>query len=396
MNQVLIIGAFDRYNYGDLLFPLVIKKQLNEINPDFSFNFFGLVKSDLTGVGGVATEDLLTFYKSCSQADKKVSIIIAGGEAIDASWSSLFAALNTKFQTLEWVIRKTRLPIPLNNFARMGLKGRTTFPFTFSKSEFDGVKAVIYNSLGGSNVPNLSQKDKARLSEIVKDVDYLSVRDKLTQKNIQNLGGNSQLFPDSAILMSKFFPKDKLYQLVSKQVSKYVEENKNNYLFFQVNKNFGKYYNSELGRNLEKISKEFDTQICLCPIGIALNHEDQDGLLSVKATMNIDSQLFSDVTIWDIMYLIANSKAYMGTSLHGAITAMSFAIPYIGLAITKLNSYLETWGVEGINHVYAVKDMVSGFKNAISVDSHLLRKSASYQIMKSEESFEIINDILCQ
>src|SRR5699024_2081618 len=49
--------------------------------------------------------------------------------------------------------------------------------------------------------------------------------------------------------------------------------------------------------------------------------------------------------IYEIMGLIAFSKVYLGTSLHGAITAMSYLVPAIGLnrKVHKLESYMRTW-----------------------------------------------------
>ena len=50
-----IIGAFDRYNYGDLLFPIVIEKYIKENKKDllekYDLRYFGLVESDLSSVG---------------------------------------------------------------------------------------------------------------------------------------------------------------------------------------------------------------------------------------------------------------------------------------------------------------------------------------------------------
>jgi hypothetical protein len=45
------------------------------------------------------------------------------------------------------------------------------------------------------------------------------------------------------------------------------------------------------------------------------------------------------------MYLIARARAFVGTSLHGNITALSYAVPHLGLteSIPKLASFLETW-----------------------------------------------------
>ena len=63
VEDILIIGAFDRYNYGDLLFPIILEKQLQTYGQDFRFQFLGLVKSDLRPQGGIPTQGLKEFYR---------------------------------------------------------------------------------------------------------------------------------------------------------------------------------------------------------------------------------------------------------------------------------------------------------------------------------------------
>ena len=45
------------------------------------------------------------------------------------------------------------------------------------------------------------------------------------------------------------------------------------------------------------------------------------------------------------MFAISNASLYVGTSLHGLITAQSFGRPYVGLNknLPKLDSYIKTW-----------------------------------------------------
>lgn len=45
------------------------------------------------------------------------------------------------------------------------------------------------------------------------------------------------------------------------------------------------------------------------------------------------------------MYLVSKSSIYVGTSLHGLITAQSYNIPFIALnkGISKIDNYCKTW-----------------------------------------------------
>ena len=53
------------------------------------------------------------------------------------------------------------------------------------------------------------------------------------------------------------------------------------------------------------------------------------------------------------MFLISISKIYIGTSLHGMITAQSFNIPFVGLnrKIEKLEGYIKYWIDENYENI---------------------------------------------
>lgn len=56
MKSINIIGAFDRYNYGDLLFPIIIEEYIKKYNCElikkYKLEYYALVQSDLSKVGG--------------------------------------------------------------------------------------------------------------------------------------------------------------------------------------------------------------------------------------------------------------------------------------------------------------------------------------------------------
>ena len=53
--KIKIFAASDRNNYGDLLFPLVIKKILEKDFPNYTIENYGIIKSDLSFFGALPT-----------------------------------------------------------------------------------------------------------------------------------------------------------------------------------------------------------------------------------------------------------------------------------------------------------------------------------------------------
>ena len=58
--KIAIVGAFDRYNYGDLLMPLIVKSEIekNFSNMKIEFDFYGLVEANMEYCCGISTKKL--------------------------------------------------------------------------------------------------------------------------------------------------------------------------------------------------------------------------------------------------------------------------------------------------------------------------------------------------
>lgn len=390
MEKILIIGAFDRYNYGDLLFPLIIEKQLDTYGQDFKYEFFGIVQSDLSALGGKPTADLQAFYRECNRPGQNVHIIIAGGEALGVSWNSLLAALNKPFQKVHKHHVKVSKVLDLNLLSKWLLKGKTTLPFVFDKKDFSSVKTVIMNSLGGSGITPALFARYPWMRPKLQQADYLAVRDRVTLANLKENGVDAMLFPDSAILMSEFYTMEVLEKGVTMDVRNFVRQDRGKYLFFQINRKTTVGKEALIASELDKIYEDSGLALCLCPIGKALNHDDHEALHAVRARLKSPSTYFDADNIWDIMYLIANSAIYIGTSLHGAITALSFEVPHVGLVTEKLDAYLGTWGVKDNQFAVGFDKIYEQYKVAVAVAPGELARSKNHQFVEIKKAFYLI------
>ncbi|MBV4467412.1 hypothetical protein KVG95_29280, partial [Pseudomonas sp. SWRI79] len=93
MKQYQIVGPFDRYNYGDLLFPLILEKALQSESGSI-VNYYGLIDSDLSQYSGKPTRSIKDFYQQTKSGDH---VIIAGGESLCTSWADLYSYLSPAF-----------------------------------------------------------------------------------------------------------------------------------------------------------------------------------------------------------------------------------------------------------------------------------------------------------
>ncbi len=65
MKKLALFGPHDRFNYGDLLFAIMLEYGLNKIKPNyFRFKKYSLVDADFTSKGGFKTQALEEIIKA--------------------------------------------------------------------------------------------------------------------------------------------------------------------------------------------------------------------------------------------------------------------------------------------------------------------------------------------
>jgi hypothetical protein len=383
-----ILGAYDRHNYGDLLFPIILKEVLTAALGDrYELHICGISRSDLTRYGALKTKSIGDLYELINKNDKSSILLIAGGDVLTAQWSSILLSLNHKARIFMKGATITNRFLNRNKLAKFILGGKSELPFVINKSDFPGLQKVIYNSVGGTNFQKLENRDDRPLS-----ADYISVRDQKLYIAIKERNKSVELIPDSAIIMSKFYPVNELIKSVHPRVKELSQ--KQPFVFFQINKQLASNSEAYLARILKTISHQHNLKICLCPIGRANHHEDHIPLKRIHDLLKDESFYIDEPSIWDTMYLIASSKIYIGSSLHGAITAMSYNTPYMGIKVSKLNDYLKTWSFEPLNKVHNFSEISSAFSDILTIEKEKLSSSRDTQIELIEQSFNQIVNVI--
>ncbi|WP_370793960.1 polysaccharide pyruvyl transferase family protein [Bacteroides stercorirosoris] len=392
MRKLIIVAPNDRYNYGDLIFSYIIKEKLKNIYSDF-INV-ATVKNDLTKFGGDIVKPISAIYNL--HDNENYDIIIAGGESLCSDWSVCvsylkpeFAVFNRILKALGLLFDASKVSNMQNKIGRFFFNGKTKYPYTIGKNEIANIRHIYYNSLGGSN---LTEKDITTCSQrILGEVDYISVRDENSYDLLNRLNIKVNLCPDSAILMSDIFTFDVLESKITTSVYEYIKRYCGNYIVFQINKNIGMTHIDEICALLKSIIATCNLNICLCPVGFALGHDDPVALSAIYKKMNNDMiELMTDISIWDIMSLISSSRLFIGSSLHGVVTAMSYSIPYIGLKVPKTLKYIRTWGIRSEITCSEKIDIKHNIDNVFKINTGELQKNSIEQKAMVNKSFEKI------
>lgn len=340
-NKIYIFGPHDRFNYGDLLFPIMLEYAFKKMsNQSFDFIKASIVSSDLTKLGGCKSISYKSLNKKIADGD---IIIVAGGESLKAKWKVLYSFINKPYS---WLVNRPSLfnLIKKIHIERHLLGAKSEFPFCINKKDFVKDIKVFYNSVGGGR--NLDNQ----LIENLEDSDYLAVRDRNSFIFLEDINIKSAyLVPDSAIILSDVFPVNYLLNSDNRNTVKAQNflSRQENYIFFQVSKSRIKKNFNEIVNQLEALSIAKQCTILLCPIGTALGHEDHTALKKIFEKLNCSKHLVETPHVEDIITLLAQANLYIGSSLHGAITAMSYGIPYVTLdeRQSKISAYIKTWGL---------------------------------------------------
>lgn len=351
--RLYILAPNDRFNYGDLLFPYVLTHYLKD-SVD-SIIYCSTSKSDLSPLGGYPTEDFHVLYHVDENYDNY--LIVAGGECLLVGWPLIISFISSAYRKLWEIPRKFSLHRIIGEDLLIKLTGylislnhkvKTKYPFTVGKNELPGFVDIMYNAVGGSWLKGREDIINSKeVLEILKSVTYISVRDQAANETLNNCSITNTLTPDSVVLLSKIFSPIDVHTRISKTIHEFDVNLK--YVFFQVNQGIYLSHKKEIIKQLYKIIGD-GYMIVLCPIGTALGHKDDVALNELyKIVGPSNSFLVKNPSVWDIMWLIIKSNIYIGTSLHGGITAMSYEVPFLFYLVAKSKAYISYWNKNGLH-----------------------------------------------
>jgi|TARA_B110000914_G_scaffold85199_1_gene75040 hypothetical protein len=336
---VHFLSASDRVNYGDLLFPLIFKNILNKFDSKIEFINYGIIRSNLIYFGALKTHSYFKLIRNTGKFGG--NLVVGGGEVFFANWSTLFGFINPiyaylkKYYTFNIIEKKYKLSKYLL------IRNQVDIPFVPSLSELSDITTkIFYNSVGGNfSGANTTKRNKIIINNL-QEANHISVRDRRTQKSLDKFDVNSELSPDSALIMSDLFPISYLENVVNKEKLNLPKS----YIFLQIGINKAPKNLDQFVTSFMNEAKSNNLSVVLCPIGMAPNHEDHK-ILDKILSYSEEFMMIIPENVFEIMYMIAKSDVYVGTSLHGLITAQSFNVPFIPLneKIGKMNAYCKTW-----------------------------------------------------
>lgn len=358
MNKSIILyGAFDRYNYGDNLMPVLLSLYIERFFPGikntFDIRYASITRSNLTRYGCFKTEKIDSAIDTSAPGS---FIVVVGGEVIGATRDNLFINRFESEFLYDLAIRvRYKFPKLFSKISKYQFGHVGDFPYLPNYNNIE----VVFNTIGGT-IDQASDDYKKMLASLENSA-FLSVRDTRTMNSFpRNI--EASLSPDSVLILPKLVDDNFLEQKIAGRLSKY---KKLNYAVFQASPH-------KLGVSkeiaIEAITKIFEhtkTKVVLLPIGYASGHDDFQILDTLHDEVPDKTELIYDLSIWEIIFIIKNSIGVYGTSLHNMITALAFGIPHFNInrEVKKVTAFLNDWSVAPFNSPIDMNSIESSFSS---------------------------------
>ncbi len=395
--QIALVGAFDRYNYGDVLMPIILRTWFENHYHQIKFEYFGLKRADLSKIGGVKCHSLSDLYVSKNEYD---AFIVVGGEVLAAHYYSMLpmSLVNLHYPLPEIILKFLSTSFKLNPRATNKICARVLNVSSKMPWILENMPGpVIYNTVGGSRnlIPFIMENPYySSVLDLLSDSDYISVRSDLDVQSLIKANIKCHKYPDSVSLISECWNPQFVLNCASNIVKKQILNKK--YFVFQINMHdFKKYNREKIIQNLQLACSENHISCILVPIGFAPAHDDYEALKFIDENTDEHIEMLKNNNIFDITAALMCAKCYLGTSLHGCIVSSSYGIPHSTLSRkeTKTSDYLSSWHTTPIP-MFEIENLSNTLMNLISLCDYDFSAIGKKNIMYVRDNYTKIANIL--
>jgi len=295
--RIAHFGTFDVENYGDLLFPLVLERRLSDICEAFVH---------VSPVGSAPVwEDCVPaigFDEFLREGPEVDGVVIGGGQILRAS------------------------PTPLGIYDRGGVSPFVAYPSLWLGAAYVAAREDLPLCWNAPGVPAPFDTTAARFMRWTGSVtDHASVRDVESRRLLQKAGIEAQMgvVPDTAVEISRLWKEEEISSAYEDAFAHRGKEVPERTLAFHVNARLAGEDVSVVAAHIDSICGRLEATPILLAIGPS--HGDVETQRTIAEEMASDPLLVDRPrSLREVAACIARSELYVGSSLHGLITACSF------------------------------------------------------------------------
>jgi hypothetical protein len=359
------LGTFDVENYGDLLYPVVFRRALQGRGSRLGLDAYSPLAREAPHAAGFETRDARTLFGPARGAgdadDGAVRLVVGGGDIlrtdretlaahyvrdggvglrreVGLSGAARYLALRT---FAAWRAERFRA----REFARRCLSYASPAPFIIDPERLrGGGGAVCYLSCG---VPHdFAQGERREVARAFEAARFVYLRDEQSADKLRRCGVRRELHvaPDLVVLLGGQLGREAEAAKGRALLEGFGVDTTVPVLCFQSMPYPG-FDAVEIAGHLSRWRADSWGEVVLLPLGRC--HGDAEFLRRVAEASGGDFK-FADVhRLSDAVSLIAACDLFVGTSLHGNVTAFSFGVPHLHgpLPADKAGGFLRAAGL---------------------------------------------------
>jgi hypothetical protein len=369
----VLFGAFDRHNFGDLLFPHLLAALL----PSPAFAFCGLAERDLRRFGGHRVEPL---------APRPAQLVHAGGELLTCTaWQAAVMLLDPS-AAAEEIARYDADPDAAASWAARELSTARSMPYVVGRDALEPGGTLVFNAVGGVEWHALAAAQRDEVKAALRAADWLSVRDHVTQAALRSEGIAAPLCPDPAVMVAECFAGLIRQHQQQGAVQAMRDAFPAGFLACQFSADFADDASLDaLARGVSAAAAATGLGVALFRAGAAPWHDEPALYERLQHRLRPGTaRLFASLHLWDICALIAASCGVVASSLHARIVALAYALPRVSLVPpqqgarpAKVAAFAETWEPGALPRSVAVDQVGPALAQALAVPAGVLRENAA-------------------
>ncbi|MDD2729519.1 polysaccharide pyruvyl transferase family protein [Malikia sp.] len=376
---LILFGAFDRHNFGDLLLARVASALL----PGRELHFAGLAARDLRPWGGPLTRALPELL--AERAPRRPDLLHVGGEILDCSAWQAAVMLLAPDQAQATIAYLEPRPAERTAWVERVTGGQALAPYVASRAHLPALHRTFFAGVGGVGLDRAPSAQRTEVLAALRAAAFVSVRDRVTRATLLDAGIPARLLPDPAVLVVRLFGDLIQHQAGAGELAALRGAFPHGYLALQISAEFADdACLAALAAALRAVLSAAGLGLVLFRAGLAPWHDDLGVLQRLAARLPAASvRIMASAHLWDICGLISCSRGYAGSSLHGRIVATACGLPRLSLVpsadsaqSTKLAAYLRSWELPGLPLCVLPAGLAQTLWQALSVDAHALQRRA--------------------
>lgn len=210
---LILFGAFDRHNLGDLLLGRIAAELAAHPLPGRDVRFAGLAARDLRADGGARVQALAELVLEWHPAPREgapawlpaspPALIQVGGEILGCSaWEAAVMLLDPAGAARAIAVHD-RDPVAREAWARQTLESTRGLPYLAAHAALPPGTRIVHTGIGGVGFAALPAALRAEALDEMRAAARVQVRDRRTRDALAAAGIEAELVPDPAVLVER-------------------------------------------------------------------------------------------------------------------------------------------------------------------------------------------------